>query len=32
MQEICSSDPPVFTGICDSNKSRAGHYHRVYKQ
>ena len=26
MQEICSSDPPVVTGICDPNKSRAQHH------
>ena len=25
MQEICSSNPPVATGICDPNKSRARH-------
>ena len=27
MQEICSSNPPVVNGICDSNKSRAQHHH-----
>ena len=26
MQEIRSSNPPVVTGICDPNKSRARHY------
>ena len=26
MQEIRSSNPPVVTGICDRNKSRARHY------
>ena len=26
MQEICSSNPPVVTGICDPNKSRAQHH------
>ena len=26
MQEICSSDPPVVTGICDPNKSRTQHH------
>ena len=26
MQEIRSSDPSVVTGICDPNKSRAGHH------
>ena len=25
MQEICSSNPPVVTEICDPNKSRARH-------
>ena len=30
MQEICSSYPPVVTGICDPNKSRARH-HRSLK-
>ena len=29
MQEIRSSSPPVVTGICDPNKSRARH-HRSY--
>ena len=29
MQEIRSSNPPVVTGICDPNKSRARH-HRTY--
>ena len=29
MQEICSSNPPVVTGICDPSKSRAQH-HRNY--
>ena len=28
MQEIHSSNPPVVTGICDSNNSRAWHHHR----
>ena len=27
MQEICSSNPPVVTGICDPNKSQAQHHH-----
>ena len=26
MQEICSSNRPVVTGICDPNKSRAPHH------
>ena len=26
MQKICSSNPPVVTGICDPNKSRAQHH------
>ena len=30
MQEICSPNPPVLTGICDLNKSRARH-HRSLK-
>ena len=30
MREICSSNPPVVTGICDSNKFRARH-HRSLK-
>ena len=30
MQEIRSSNPPVVTGICDPNKSRARH-HRSFK-
>ena len=30
MQDICSSNPPVFPGICDRNKSRAQH-HRSLK-
>ena len=30
MQEILSSNPPVVTGICDPNKSRARH-HRSLK-
>ena len=30
MQEIRSSNPPVITGICDPNKSRARH-HRSLK-
>ena len=30
MQEICSSKPPVITGICDPNKSQARH-HRSLK-
>ena len=30
MQEIRSSNPPVVTGICDPNKSRARH-HRSLK-
>ena len=29
MQEIRSSNLPVVTGICDSNKSRARHHHRL---
>ena len=29
MQEIRSSNPPVVTGICDSNKSRARHHRRL---
>ena len=28
MQEICSSNPPVVIGICDSNNYRAWHHHR----
>ena len=28
MQEIHSSNPPVVTGVCDSNNSRAWHHHR----
>ena len=28
MQEICSSNPPVVTGICDSKNSQAWHHHR----
>ena len=27
MQDICSSDPPVVTGICDPNKSQTRHHH-----
>ena len=27
MQEILCSNPPVVIGICDPNKSRAGHHH-----
>ena len=27
MQEYRSSNPPVVTGICDPNKSRARHHH-----
>ena len=30
MQEIRSSNPPMVTGICDPNKSRARH-HRSFK-
>ena len=30
MREICSSKPPVVTGICDPNKSQARH-HRSLK-
>ena len=29
MQEICSSNPPVVTGICDPNKSQAQHHHSL---
>ena len=29
MQEIRSSNPPLVTGICDPNKSRARH-NRIY--
>ena len=29
MQDIRSSDPPVVTGICDLNKSRARHHHNL---
>ena len=29
MQEISSSNPPVVTGICDPNKSRARHHHSL---
>ena len=29
MQEICSSNPPVVTGICDPNNSRAWHHQRI---
>ena len=28
MQEIRSSNPPVATGICDPNKSRARHHRK----
>ena len=28
MQDICSSNPPVVTGICDSNDFRAWHDHK----
>ena len=28
MQEIRSSNPPVFTGICDPNNSRARHHRK----
>ena len=28
MSEIFSSNPPVVTGICDSNNSRAWYHHR----
>ena len=31
MQEIRSSDPPVVTGICNSNKSRAPHHRSLNK-
>ena len=30
MQEIRSSNPPVITGICDPNKSRARHHCSLY--
>ena len=30
MQEIRSSNPPVVTGICDPNKSRARHHRNIY--
>ena len=30
MQEIRSSNPPVVTGICDPNKSRARHHRKNY--
>ena len=26
MQEICSLNPPMVTGLCDPNKSQAQHY------
>ena len=29
MQEICSSNPPVLTGICDPNKPRARHHCKI---
>ena len=29
MQEICSSNPPVVTGICDPNKSGAQDHHSL---
>ena len=29
MKEICSSNPPAVTGICDSNKSIQQHHHRL---
>ena len=29
LQEIRSSNPPVVTGICDPNKSRARHHRKV---
>ena len=29
MQEIPISNPPVFTGICDPNKSGAQHHHSL---
>ena len=28
MQKIHSSNPPVVTGICDSNNSQTWHHHR----
>ena len=28
MQEICSLNPPMVTGICDSNNSRVQHHRR----
>ena len=31
MQEIRSSKPPMVTGICDPNKSRARHHRRYIK-
>ena len=30
MEEIRSSNPPVITGICDPNKSRARHHCSLY--
>ena len=32
MQEIRSSNPPVVTGICDPNKSRARHHRNVFSR
>ena len=29
MQKICSSNPPLDTGICDPNKSQAQHHHSL---
>ena len=29
MQKICSSNPPMVTGICDPKKSRALHHHSL---
>ena len=29
MQEICSSNPPVVTGICDPKQSWAPHHHSL---
>ena len=31
MQEFRSSNPPVITGICDPNKSRAQHHRKGLK-
>ena len=31
MEEICSSNPPVVTGICDPNKFQAQHHRNKFR-